>query len=133
MPHDRCLVGLFGHLTEAAGRVALRHADIVDLAERAAYDVVWLPAPFLSEAALTQALPRLTEALRPGAWIVVGTNSAASDPLRRAVADWHAVRNGGNAYDADMMTATLAAHGLQDARQFPTVPGGAVLVAAQRA
>ncbi|GGJ58207.1 class I SAM-dependent methyltransferase [Streptomyces brasiliensis] len=118
--------------TEAAGRVTLRHADVVDVAEHAAYDMVWLPAPFLAEDALTRALPRLIEALKPGAWIVVGTNSAAPDPLRQAVAGWHAVRNGGNAYDADRMTKTLTAYGLRDEREFPTVPGGPVLVAARR-
>ncbi|MGK3208671.1 class I SAM-dependent methyltransferase [Amycolatopsis sp. MEPSY49] len=118
--------------TEAAGRVTLRHADVVDVADRAAYDMVWLPAPFLSEAALIQGLPRLIEALKPGGWIVVGTNSAASDPLLRAVAGWHAARNGGNAYDADRMANALTAHGLRGEREFPTVPGGPVLVAAQR-
>ena len=118
--------------TEAAGRVTLRHADVVDMAEQAAYDMIWLPAPFLAEAALTQALPRLIEALKPGAWIVVGTNPAAPDLLRQAVAGWHAIRNGGNAYDADRMTKTLTAYGLRDERRFPTVPGGPVLVAARR-
>lgn len=118
--------------TEAASRVTLRHADVVDMTELAAYDMVWLPAPFLAEAALIRALPRLIEALKPGAWIVVGTNSAAPDPLRQAVAGWHAVRNGGNAYDAGRMAKTLTAYGLRDERQFPTVPGGPVLVAARR-
>ncbi|GGJ33841.1 SAM-dependent methyltransferase [Streptomyces brasiliensis] len=118
--------------TEAADRVTLRHADVVDLTEQGAYDMVWLPAPFLAEEALTHALPRLIEALKPGAWIVVGTNPAAPDPLRQAVAGWHAVRNGGNAYDADRMTKTLTAYGLLDERAFPTVPGGPVLVAARR-
>lgn len=118
--------------TEAASRVTLRHADVADMAEQAAYDMVWLPAPFLAEAALTQALPRLVEALKPGAWIVVGTNPAAPEVLRRAVAGWHAIRNGGNAYDADQMTETLIAHGLREERRFATVPGGPVLVAARR-
>ncbi|SEG90613.1 Methyltransferase domain-containing protein [Actinacidiphila yanglinensis] len=118
--------------TEAAGRVTLRHADVVDVAEQAAYDMIWLPAPFLPEAALTQALPRLVEALKPGAWIVAGTNPAAPDPLRQAVAGWHAVRNGGSAYDADRMASTLTGYGLRDERRFPTVPGGPVLVAARR-
>lgn len=119
--------------TEAADRVGLRHADAVDVTERAHYDLVWLPAPFLAEDALAQALPKLVEALKPGAWIVVGTNAPAADPLRRAVADWQAVRNGGNAYDTDRMTDALVAHGLREERRFPTVPGGPVLVAARRA
>ncbi|MBB6553627.1 class I SAM-dependent methyltransferase [Nonomuraea rubra] len=123
---------LAGAGSEAAGRVTLRHADVVDVAEQAAYDLVWLPAPFLAEAALAQALPRLIEALKPGAWIVVGTNPAVTAPLRRAVAGWHAVRNGGNAYDADRMAKALTAYGLGDVRRFPTMPGGPVLVAARR-
>ena len=118
--------------TEAAGRVTLRHGDVADLTEQSAYDLAWLPAPFLSEAALDQALPRLVEALRPGAWLVVGTGQAPTDPLRRAVAGWNAVRTGGNAYDTGRMAQALAAQGLQDVREFPTVPGGPVLVAARR-
>ncbi|WP_331764564.1 class I SAM-dependent methyltransferase [Streptomyces anthocyanicus] len=114
------------------GRVSLRHLDVADLAERAVYDLVWLPVPFLSEAALTAAVPRLTDALRPGGWIVVGTNPAAPDPLRQAVAGWNAVRNGGNSYDTDRMASRLTASGLVDTQRFPTVPGGPVLVAARR-
>lgn len=116
-----------------AGRVSLRHEDVVGLPDRAAYDLVWLPAPFLAEPALDTAVPRLTAALKPGGWLVVGTSPAAPDPLRRAVAGWHAVRNGGNSYDTDRMAAVLDAAGLLEGRRFPTVPGGPVLVAARRA
>ncbi|MGH8933387.1 MAG: hypothetical protein ACRDZO_22805 [Egibacteraceae bacterium] len=38
---------------------------VVDL-DRAAYDLAWLPAPFLPPDAVRQALPRLLFALRPG-------------------------------------------------------------------
>ncbi|WP_030191567.1 class I SAM-dependent methyltransferase [Streptomyces violaceorubidus] len=116
---------------EVAGRVTLRHLDVADLTERAAYDLAWLPAPFLSQDALTAAVPRLTDALRPGGWIVVGTNPAVADPLRRAVAGWNAVRSGGNSLDTDRMVETLTAAGASEVRTFPTVPGGPVLVAAQ--
>jgi trans-aconitate methyltransferase len=65
----------------AAGRVTVRRQDVAELREPAAFDLVRLPAPFLSEAALGAALPRLTEALRPGGLIVAGTNPPAGDPL----------------------------------------------------
>lgn len=123
---------LAGAEPDVADRISLRSLDVVDLTEQAAYDLAWLPAPFLAEAALNVALPRLRDALRPGGWIVVGTNPAAPDPLRQAVAGWNAVRNGGNSYDTDRMTRTLTASGLEEARQFPTVPGGPVLVGARR-
>jgi SAM-dependent methyltransferase len=116
----------------AAGRVSLRRLDVGEMTEQAAYDLVWLPAPFLTEAALNAAIPRLIDALRPGGWIVVGTNPAAPDPLRRVVAGWAAVHNGGNSYDTDRMAETLTASGLEDVRRFPTVQGGPVLVAARR-
>jgi SAM-dependent methyltransferase len=112
-----------------AGRVSLRHLDVADLADHDTYDLAWLPAPFLAEEALNAAVPRLIDAVRPGGWLVVGTQLAPSDPLRRAVAGWQAVRNGGNSYDTDRITRVLGASGLQDARQFRTTPGGPVLVA----
>ncbi len=112
--------------------MSLGHLDVADLADRAAYELVWLPAPFLSETALPAAVPRLISALKPGGWIVVGTDPAPAEPLRQAVAGWSAVRNGGNSYDTDRMTGTLTAAGLTDPRTFPTVPGGPVLVACHR-
>ncbi|RLP98418.1 cyclopropane-fatty-acyl-phospholipid synthase family protein [Micromonospora sp. CV4] len=124
-----------GELVEArdvADRISLRCQDVAELAEPGVYDLVWLPAPFLPEETLVAALPRLAEALRPGGWIVTGTNPPAGDPLRAAVDRWNAVRNGGNTYDTDRMAQVLAAAGLDDVRRFPTVPGGPVLVAARR-
>jgi hypothetical protein len=67
----------------------------------------------------------------PGGWIVVGTNPASQDALLLAVGRWTAVLNGDNAYDTDRMAATLTSSGLQETRQFPTVKGGPVLVAAR--
>ncbi|WP_036410483.1 class I SAM-dependent methyltransferase [Micromonospora parva] len=124
-----------GELAEAgevADRISLRRQDVAEVTEPGGYDLVWLPAPFLPEQTLTVALPRLVQALRPGGWLVAGTNPPAGDPLRAAVDRWNAVRNGGNAFDADRMAQVLAATGLADVRRFPTVPGGPVLVAAHR-
>ncbi|MFF4836335.1 class I SAM-dependent methyltransferase [Streptomyces sp. NPDC001315] len=115
-----------------AARVSLRHQDAMDVSEADAYQLVWLPAPFLSEAALRAALPRLVDALAPGAWLVAGTNPVADDELRRSVGRWIAVRGGGNSFDTARMSEELAALGLQETSTFPTVSGGPVLVAARR-
>ncbi|MFC6083260.1 class I SAM-dependent methyltransferase [Sphaerisporangium aureirubrum] len=117
---------------DAAARVSLRHLDVADLTGRETYDLIWLPAPFLPEAALTEALPRLIDALRPGGWLVAGTNPGSHDPLLQAVARWTAVLNGGNSYDTARMAEALESSGLREPRHFPTVPGGPVLVAARR-
>ncbi|WP_433358384.1 SAM-dependent methyltransferase [Micromonospora saelicesensis] len=124
-----------GELAEArdvADRISLRRQDVAEVAEPGGYDLVWVPAPFLPQQTLALALPRLVQALRPGGWLVAGTNPPAGDPLRAAVDRWNAVRNGGNAFDADRMAEVLAGAGLGEVRRFPTVPGGPVLVAAHR-
>ncbi|MER7930583.1 class I SAM-dependent methyltransferase [Streptomyces sp. NPDC096057] len=115
-----------------AARVSLILRDVVNVSEKEAYDLVWLPAPFLSEEALRAALPRLVEALAPGAWLVSGTNPLAGDALRRSVGRWTAVRGGGNSFDTARMTEELESLGLVGTDTFPTVPGGPVLVAARR-
>ncbi|WP_194920652.1 SAM-dependent methyltransferase [Catenulispora rubra] len=116
----------------AAGRVTLRLEDVGALSEEAAYDLVWLPAPFLSDAALQSAIPRVFRALRPGGWVVAGTNPAPEHPLHRAVAAWTAELNGGSSSDTASVEEALVAAGFRDERRYPTVPGGPVLVAAQR-
>jgi hypothetical protein len=96
---------------------------------------VWAMAaiePFLSETALRAALPRLVDALAPGAWLVAGTHPVADDELRRFVGRWTAVRGGGNSFDTARMNEELAALGLGERSTFPTVLGGPVLVAARR-
>ncbi|MFF4355071.1 class I SAM-dependent methyltransferase [Streptomyces sp. NPDC001530] len=115
-----------------AARVSLRHQDAADVSETGIYQLIWLPAPFLSEELLRAALPRLVEALAPGAWLVAGTNPVADDALRRSVGRWTAVRGGGNAFDTARMSEEFEALGLGERRTFPTVPGGPVLIAARR-
>ncbi|MFF4902793.1 class I SAM-dependent methyltransferase [Streptomyces sp. NPDC001068] len=115
-----------------ADRVLLRLRNAADVSEKKTYQLIWLPAPFLSEEALRAALPRLAEALAPGAWLVAGTNPVPEDALRRSVGRWTAVRGGGNSFDTVRMGEELAALGLVESHTFPTVPGGPVLVAVRR-
>ena len=114
-----------------AERVELRQQDVADLREPAAYDLIWLPAPFLPESSLNAALPHIVAAIAPGGWLVAGTNPAPASPLAAAVAQWNAARNGGNALDADTVAARLGELGLGHVGQRPTVPGGPVLVTGQ--
>ncbi|MET7684214.1 methyltransferase domain-containing protein [Streptomyces sp. NPDC005423] len=115
-----------------ADRIELRHQDAVDLRERDLYDLIWLPAPFLSNDALQACLPHLAAALTEGGWLVAGTNPAPHEPLLAAVADWTAARSGGSALTAPRMIEALGDLGFQDLREIPTVPGGPILVAGRR-
>lgn len=115
-----------------AERVEVRLQDVADLREPGAYDLVWLPVPFLSEKSLTTSLPHIVDAVAPGGWLVAGTNPAPSGQLAVAVARWQAIRNGGNFFNSDHVAVTLRELGLGDVEQRPTVPGGPVLVVGQR-
>lgn len=117
---------------DVAARVSVRRQDVTDIAERDAFDLIWLPAPFLSEKVLEAALPALVAALAGDGWIIVGTNPVSADPLTAAVDRWNAARGNGSAYDSAHAAADLTAAGLTDVRSFPTVPGGPILVAARR-
>ncbi|MEY9933777.1 SAM-dependent methyltransferase [Catenulispora sp. GP43] len=129
---DLARTELAGADPATAARITLRLQDVGALAEQDAYDLIWLPVPFLSDAALKSAIPRILTALRPGGWLVAGTNPASDHPLRRAVDAWTADLNGGNGSDTDAVGHALKAAGFGDERGFPTVPGGPVLIAARR-
>jgi SAM-dependent methyltransferase len=115
-----------------AERIELREQDVADLREPEAYDLIWLPAPFLAEEALNVSLPHVVEAVVPGGWLVVGTNPTPPGELATAVARWNAIRNGGNSLDSNRMASTLRELGLSDVDQRPTVPGGPILVVGRR-
>ncbi|WP_051840457.1 SAM-dependent methyltransferase [Streptomyces sp. NRRL F-5126] len=116
-----------------ADRIELRHQDAADLRERNTYDLIWLPAPFLSDGALRACLPHVARALRDGGWLVAGTNPEPREPLLAAVARWTATRNGGSAVTADRMAEELERIGFRDLRRILTVPGGPLLVVGRRA
>lgn len=113
-------------------RVELRLQDVADLREPGAYDLIWLPAPFLSQESLDASLPHLVDALAPGGWLVAGTNPAPPGELAAAVARWNAARNGGNSANSASVASTLREFGLEEVGQHPTVPGGPILVAGRR-
>jgi precorrin-6B methylase 2 len=52
-------------------RIDIRAQSVADLADVAAFDLLWVPQPFIPIEALTQALPRLRTAARSGAALVM--------------------------------------------------------------
>lgn len=57
-----------------ADRIAFRDESLEMLGERSAYDLAFLPQPFLTEGALADGLPRIRRALRRGGWLIVLTH-----------------------------------------------------------
>lgn len=51
-------------------RVAVRLQSVTDIEDEAAFDIIWLPSPFLSREVVENALPRVARALAPGGFLL---------------------------------------------------------------
>jgi SAM-dependent methyltransferase len=111
------VLGLARRNVEAAGlteRIELRQEGLEQLADEAAFDLVWLAGPFLPSRVLEGSLARVLAALRPGGWVVSGLYHGR-DPLDAALGRLRTARSGGALLDADGWVALLAATGFDAA------------------
>ncbi len=114
-------------------RIELRHQDVTALAEESAYDIIWLPLPFLPRAIVPAAVAASARALRPGGWLLPGTFAAPPDPLAQALADLRTVRSGGHPWQGDDLVRELGDAGLTEAHEVQrTWAAPARLFAARR-
>ena len=114
-------------------RIELRHLGVQDLADEAAFDLAWLPAPFIPEDVYELALAALHRALRPGGWLVVAAGRLDDDEgLPVAVTRWKTLLAAGTALPRARASSSLAAAGFEDLTELPTPPGAPVLYAARR-
>ena len=108
---------------QLADRVEIRDQDVTRLDEAGAYDVVWLPLPFLPETIVPAALAASARALRTDGWLVVGAFAGGGDRLSQLLADLRTVRAGGRAWHPDELPGLLAAAGFADRARHRTPVG----------
>lgn len=106
--------------SSAKDRVILRQQDVATLDERAAYELVWLPAPFLPESALTCGVQRAAEALVDGGWVMVGHGKYGRDPVEDAIGRFKTVAFGGTVLDDDQAQQLLRDAAFTDVMTVPT-------------
>jgi predicted O-methyltransferase YrrM len=104
-------------------RVELRQQDVSALEETDVYDLAWLPAPFLPEAALLAGVGRVVRALKPGGWLMVGHGKTTGDRLDDALDRLKIVAFGGTLVGPGDARALLEGQGLVDVMTAPTPPG----------
>jgi len=117
----------------AASRVELRRLDVAELADEAGFDLAWVPAPFVPEAALRQGVARIAAALRPGGWAMLAHGKYGQDPVEDALNRFKTVAFGGTPLDDAQAAALLTGVGLVDVRPAPTPPGAPAITLGRRA
>jgi SAM-dependent methyltransferase len=108
----------------AADRIELRKQDIEEFDDRNAFDLVWLPAPFLPRDVFAAAVKKVFAALRPGGWLVVGQYRIPQEPVSQALARLQIVRSGGYPWEPNELAALLSASGFEDVEVAPGPAGG---------
>jgi precorrin-6B methylase 2 len=106
-----------------AVRIEIRTQNVTSIDEVAAYTLAWLPAPFLSQAVAQAALDRLSVALAPGGYLVVGLYLPPPDPIGAAFASLRLTRSGGHVWDSAMMMDELRSRGFIAVETCPGTPG----------
>ena len=127
------LVLAAAELTELglAGRVELRLQSVGELADVGAFDLAWLPQPFIPRPAFEAGIPLVHRALRPNRWVVVPLAvGSASDPFKVAVFDHTAHVLGGGPIRVADAAELLASAGFDQINS--TSWRGQMLVLARR-
>jgi precorrin-6B methylase 2 len=99
-------------------RITLRREYIQSYDDPEGFDLVWLPAFFIPEAVLDEAIRNIYRITRPEATIVVGCSyDESEDPLLTAVDDLLTVRSGGTPLTRDDAMARLTRAGFSNVQQ----------------
>jgi precorrin-6B methylase 2 len=103
---------------DLSDRIELRRQGVEELADEAAFDLAWLPAPFLARSVLELALARVLAALRPGGLAIIGMYRGA-DTLGTALARLRTARSGGAVLTGEQAEDLLRQSGFVDVRTLP--------------
>ncbi len=113
-------------------RVALRACGVQDIDDQDAFDVAWIPAPFVPPPDFEAGLANLHRALRPGGWILVGMGRLDGRGVPAEVTRWQTTLAGGTPLTPDEAATLLTNAGFTDIVRVTTPPTTPVLVAARR-
>jgi SAM-dependent methyltransferase len=96
-------------------RVAVLPVTVQELEDVDDFDLAWLPAFFIAERFLDEAIARIHAILRPGATVVVGIPGGADEEsLASAVDDLFTVRSGGSVLSPEDALARLRRAGFAE-------------------
>ncbi len=106
-------------------RIELREQGAENIEDDKAFDLAWLPTPFIPERVIPQALERTLQALRPDGWIVLPCIAGleAMEPAGAAAWRLRAATWGGPLLPTSQWEKMLVDKGFVDVRTLPSPPG----------
>jgi len=114
-------------------RIELREQSGEDIPDDQAFDLAWLPAPFIPPQVLRRIVERVHRALKPGGWLLFATAKPGTD-LRAALLRFRVAGWGGEPTSRDDVEKLLTDAGFTDLRVLPGPPRDfKMIVAARRA
>jgi len=117
---------------ELSGRMELRNQDVATIDEQHAYDLAWLPAPFVPEPSLIEGVRQIARALRPGGMFMIGHGRFDGPPLDAALTRLQTISYGGTPVDSPTAIRLLTEAGLSDATTLQMPPGAPGITVALR-
>jgi SAM-dependent methyltransferase len=114
-------------------RIELRRQDAAELPDERAFDLVWIPAPFIAPEKLWRIVARAHRALKPGGWLLFATAKPGTD-LRASLMAFRVASWGGQLIPQDQIEKRLAEAEFAQIRVLPGPPRDfKMIIAARRA
>ena len=113
-------------------RIELRELAGEEVADDAAFDLVWIPSGFIPQHAIRTIAVAAARALRPGGWVLLAALGQSGDALNTALTRLRAAQWGGCLFAPGEAEQLLRDSGLTDIRALPTPPGATVAMIAAR-
>ena len=114
-------------------RIELREQAGEDLPDERAFDLAWIPAPFIPPQVLGRVVEQVHRALKPGGWVLFATAKPGAD-LRAALMRFRVFTWGGLPTSQEEVEKCLADAGFTQVRVLPGPPQDfKMIVAARRA
>lgn len=110
-------------------RITLRRQSVTDIEDEAAFDIIWIPGPFLPREVVNSALPRMVRALTPAGFLLFGMFPSRPNPLSQALSELLTIRSGGHPWRFDELKEQLGAVGLHDIEYAAGDDSGTMVIA----
>jgi SAM-dependent methyltransferase len=114
-----------------ADRIELRSQSVEELNDEAAFDLAWLPLPFIPPAAVARGLERIWRALKAGGWLIIPGStlepSAGGDVQR-----WQVHLTGGTLLSDRERARVVEQAGFTSPQRLDAPPGAPAMLAVRR-